>query len=220
MILLFGERLPERVFWPFTFVALATLIGTILVSYSNFEGFTNYGLASNIFFGIAALIFIFTFNEHFKAHQLKIDSELWWKVAPAQELLGIDKIYYFESKKPIVAFSSFYSPLLKTLDPLDAPSDLPPIWNKLILIGWENKTPEFNNRLVENGLTSDLLTSIALGDAYLAVWTSLTDNFEAENVSAYLRERKNTNIIWNPEPVVFSDAGLVIWQASDFEIIK
>ena len=220
MILLFGERLPERVFWPFTFVALATLIGTILVSYSNFEGFTNYGLASNIFFGIAALIFIFTFNEHFKAHQLKIDSELWWKVAPAQELLGIDKIYYFESKKPIVAFSSFYSPLLKTLDPLDAPSDLPPIWNKLILIGWENKTPEFNNRLLENGLTSDLLTSIALGDAYLATWSNLEENFEVGKVSVFLREHKNIEIIWESAPFVYSDMGLAIWRAERFEVIK
>lgn len=220
MILLFGERLPERVFWPFTFVALATLIATILVSYSNFKGFTSYRFAPNISLGFAALIFVFTFTEHFKIHQDRVRADLWWKVAAEQNILEIDKIYNYEPDKPVVAFFSFYENFRKTLDPLDAPSDLPLNWKNLILIGWENKTPEFNRRLLENGLTPDLLTSIALGDAYLATWTNSTNNFEAENTSAYLREHKNINIIWNPEPVAFSEAGLVIWQASDFEVIK
>jgi len=220
IILLFGERLPERVFWPFTFVALTTLIATILVNYSNSQGFTSDGFASNISLGVAALIFIFTFTEHFKIHQNQISSDLWWKVAAETNILEIDKIYNYEPDKPVVAFFSFYENFRKTLDPLDAPSDLPLIWNNLILIGWENKTPEFNKRLLENGLTPDLLTSIALGDAYLATWTNSTNNFEAENTSAYLREHKSINIIWNPEPVAFSEAGLVIWQASDFEVIK
>ena len=220
MILLFGERLPERVFWPFTFVALATLIATILVNYSNFKGITSYRFASNISLAIAALIFVFTFTEHFKIHQDRVRADLWWKVAAEQNILEIDKIYNYEPDKPVVAFFSFYENFRKTLDPLDAPSDIPLNWKNLILIGWENKTPEFNRRLLENGLTQDLLTSIALGDAYLATWTNPSDNFEAEYTSAYLREHKNINIIWNPEPVAFSEAGLVIWQASDFEVIK
>lgn len=220
MILLFGERLPERVFWPLTFVALATLIGTILVNYSNFQGFTNFGFASNILLGVAALIFIFTFSDLFKLHQKKVYTDLWWKVAAEQNILGIEKVYNFKPDKPVVAFFSFYENFRKTLDPLDAPSELPAIWKDLILIGWENKTPEFNKRLLENGLTPDLFTSVALGDAYLATWTNPSDNFEAGNGSIYLREHKNIEVIWDSEPVVFSDAGLIIWRAADFEVIK
>lgn len=219
-ILLFGERLPDRVSWPFTFVALSTLSALTIIRFSSFEKLGSYNSVSKILFACVGAIFLFSFNEHFKEHQQKIDDEIWWKVAPSQGILGIEKIYYFKPEKPIVAFSSFYSPLLKTLDPLDAPSDLPPIWNKLILVGWENKTPEFNQRLAEYGLTPDLFTSIAVGDAYLATYQDPNIGFEVHHGSIYLREHKNIEVIWERQPMVYSDAGLAIWRANDFKVIK
>jgi hypothetical protein len=103
---------------------------------------------------------------------------------------------------------------------MQAPSSLPAIWRDLIFIGWENKTPEFNKRIKDYGLTPDLFTSIANGDAYLATWFSPGDDYEVTNVSKFLREHKNIKVAWGPDPFVFSDAGLGIWRVEKYIIIK
>jgi hypothetical protein len=223
-ILLLGERLPERVFWPFTFVALSTLIATIIMSSDEqiFKRFSNSKLATYEVLSFAALlILIFPLsNNLFILYQNKIDSQLWWKVAAEQKILNIDRVYYYEPDKPVVAFFSFYENFRKTMDPMQGPSSLPAIWSNLILIGWENKSPEFNERLKDYGLTPDLFTSVATGDAYLATWTNPSNNFEVGNASTFMREHKNIEIIWEPVPFVFSDSGLAIWRAEDFIVIK
>lgn len=212
-ILLLGERLPERVFWPFTLVALASFIA-ITVTNSEFKvtGKFSINTLSSV---VLILLFITSFNNLFKYHQSKIDKDLWWKVAPAQKILNIDQIYFYEPDKPVVAFFSFYENFRKTMDPLTGPNQLPPIWNQLILIGWENKTPEFNKRLINYGLSEDLFTSIARGDAYLATWSNLSDNFEVNNTSIFLREHKGIEVYWEESPFVFSDSGLAIWRTKE-----
>jgi hypothetical protein len=223
-VLLLGERLPERVFWPFTLVAVSTLVAAIIMNgdeqiFKKIISFrpVNYELV--ILVVLIILIFPLS-NNLFVIYQNKIDSQLWWKVAPEQKILNIDKVYYYEPDKPVVAFFSFYENFRKTMDPMQGPSSLPAIWNNLIFIGWENKTPEFNKRLKDYGLAQDLFTSIATGDAYLATWTNPSDNFEVNNGSIFLREHKNIDVIWEPEPLVFSDSGLAIWRAEDFVVIK
>ncbi len=223
-ILLLGERLPERVFWPFTFVALATLVATIVMNKDeqvHKRLSTLKTISYELVSLVALLILLFPLSKNlFLLHQNYIDSQLWWQVAPDQKILNIDKVYYYQPDKPVVAFFSFYENFRKTMDPMQGPSSLPAIWNNLIFIGWENKTPEFNQRLKDYGLAPDLFTSIATGDAYLATWTNPSDNFEVNNGSIFLREHRNIEVIWEPAPFVFSDSGLAIWRAEDFLIIK
>lgn len=223
-ILLLGERLPERVFWPFTFVALASLIATVAMKkdeqlFKNFVSskYINYELTS---FVILLALFLPLSHKLFMVHQKYIDNDLWWKVAPEQQILGIEDLYYYEPDKPIVAFSNFYNGFVKTMDPMQAPSSLSAIWRNLIFIGWDNRTPEFNERIKDYGLTPDLFTSVAKGEAYLATWNNSSDTFEVNNVSIFLREHKNVEVIWEPSPFISSDAGLVIWRAKDYVFIK
>jgi hypothetical protein len=220
LILFFGERLPDRVFWPFAFLSLITLSTVLILSRDSnfrFSGINHYQKLL-VFLTSSALIFFFYGS--FKEHQARIFQEQWWKTAAQEKILNIDQIYNFQSDKPIMAFFSFYENFRKTIDPVKGPSYLPEIWDQMIMIGWENRTPEFNDRLRKNGLTEDIFQSIAFGDAYLATWTNPEDNFEAEKTSIFLREHKNIEIIWEKTPVVFSDAGFVIWRAADFEVIK
>jgi hypothetical protein len=221
-ILFFGERLPDRVFWPFIFLNLTTFAVVIILSYR--EEFDLPSFQSKYFQPAAALAITVlisgVFLNIFRDYQNKIHQEQWWKSAAQQQVLNIDKVYNFESDKPIMTFFSFYENFRKTIDPIKGPDHLPKIWDQMILIGWENRTPEFNKRLRANGLTEDIFTSVAFGDAYLATWTNPEDNFEAGRTSIFLREHKNIEIIWETTPFVFSDAGFTIWRAEDFLVIK
>jgi len=223
-ILLLGERLPERVFWPLTFIALATLVTTVITGENeqlfkkfNSSRIINYELL--VFVTLLALLLPLS-HRLFLAHQSYIAYDQWWKKAPQQQILGIDKVFYYQPDKPIVAFSSFYNGFVKTMDPMQSPSSLPALWNNLIFIGWDNKTPEFNKRLKNYGLAPDLFTSIAKGDAYLATWKNPINNYEVSNVSIFLREHNNIEVIWEPAPFIFSDVGLAIWRAEKFQVIE
>jgi hypothetical protein len=221
-ILLFGERLPARVLFPFAFLSV-----TVFTAYILHELKKNFYNKKSIIHtqsikGLSVMTLILStslINVH-NNYQEIISKEQWWKFAAQNKELGVDSINNFESDKPIMAFFSFYENFRKTVDPLTGPNQMSDIWHQLILIGWENRSPEFNTRLFNEGLTQDIFTSVAYGDAYLATWSNLEENFEVGKASVFLREHKNIEIIWESAPFVYSDTGLAIWRAERFEVIK
>jgi len=221
-ILLFGERLPTRVLFPFAFLSVTAFAAYVLQdlkkNFFNKKSIIHTQSIKSL--SIVTLILSTSLINVHNNYQEIISKEQWWKFAAQNKELGVDSINNFESDKPIMAFFSFYENFRKTVDPLTGPNQMSDIWHQLILIGWENRSPEFNTRLFNEGLTQDIFTSVAYGDAYLATWSNLEENFEVGKASVFLREHKNIEIIWESAPFVYSDTGLAIWRAERFEVIK
>lgn len=219
LILFLGERLPERILYPFIFLLICYFAGELTMRKDT--KILNYtsGLKRNLII-FSSLIFILSFSAVYKNYSNLIEKEIWWQQALEENSLNIANVYQFEPDKPIIAFSSFYEPFRKTLKPSQGPAQMPTIWKKIIFIGWDNLSPEFLRRIREEQLSSDLLTSVAQGDAYLATWSNLESNFDVGVVSLYLKENKNLSITWEEAPFIFSDTGLAIWRSRGFEFIE
>jgi hypothetical protein len=97
-----------------------------------------------------------------------------------------------------------------------ASEDLPKIWNDLIVVGWVNRSPEYEKNLASLGISQDLFTSIAAGDAYLAVG----DLEDLQMVDQFLREHRKIAVDWPEAPFVFNDTGLGIWKVESFSYIE
>jgi len=198
VILLMG-KLPERLVWPIGFVALTSFI-FIRIKENNYK-------IKRVHFLLPILtIFIVFLSINFSQDLIK--QENWWKTASQEKILGLERIINFQSDKPIIAFASFYNYIWKTSSPLNGPSDLPDIWNHIIPIGWISQSPDMNRHLEELGIGEDLFTSIAEGNAYLAV----SNIEELQMVSEFLREHKDIEIEWPEAPFVFDDSGFAIWK--------
>lgn len=219
LILFLGERLPERILYPFIFLLTCYFAGELTMRKdTKILNYTN-GLKRNLII-FSSLIFILSFSAVYKNYSNLIEKEIWWQQAVETNALNIANVYQFEPDKSIIAFSSFYEPFRKTLKPSQGPAQMPNIWKKIIFIGWDNLSPEFLQRIREEQLSSDLLTSVAQGDAYLATLSNLESNFDVGVVSLYLKENKNLSITWEEAPFIFSDTGLAIWRSRGFEFIE
>jgi hypothetical protein len=203
-------KLPERIYWPVGFVAIATFI-FLAIFQSKF--ILTLKRSNAIFLAvILAALGLINLNQQIDL----IHGEQWWKNAQVNRSKGFERLLSYESDKPIVAFSSFYSPLFKTSGPMVASEDLPQIWNDLIVVGWVNRSPEYENNLASLGISQDLFTSIAMGDAYLAVG----DLEDLQMVDQFLREHRKIAVDWPAAPFVFNDTGLGIWKVESFSYIK
>jgi hypothetical protein len=128
-----------------------------------------------------------------------------------------EKVLKFETDKPIIAFSSFYSVLLKTHSPTKPPAQSEDIWKNIITFGWTVRSPEGNNQVDQLDLSEDLITSIVLGDAYLATGDHVN---ELTMLNRYFKQHRYIKVKWAREgPIVYNDTGLGIWTVESFELI-
>lgn len=215
LILLVGERVPERIFYPFILLFLCSFL--IFFIKDNASLGLKLTLNRSIIPLTTLLILNYSIFSLYSAYDKQIQKEIWWQKAVEKNDLNLNEIYYFESDKPIIAFSSFYEPFRKTLKPLQGPDQMPKIWSSLILIGWDNLSPSYMERVKTENLSADLLTSISRGDAYLATWTNLESNYDVGTVTTFLKENKDLNTSWQNKPFVYSDTGLAIWKVQNLD---
>jgi hypothetical protein len=211
-------RIPDRVLWPISFAILVS-IGFILAQQSiedatRSQKIESVSIEKSILL-ILGLLYILIFANLYDEY-LKVDQELWWKFAKEEKIYGFDRVLTYEADKPIVAFSSFYSALLKTHSPAKPPSQSEDIWKNMILIGWTIRSPEVDQKIAQLDISQDLLTSIAQGEAYLATSDHLA---EIDLLNRYFRQHRYINIKWAIAPFVYNDTGLGIWSVDSFEII-
>ena len=211
IVLLMG-KLPDRIFWPATIVSLLSFFSLFLLKQEELDksvsSRSHWGtalLSALLFFGVLNII----------SYANLINEANWWKSAGANNYQGFSRILDFRSDRPIVAFSSFYSPLYQTASPVDGPAKLPQIRKDLIVVGWVNRSPDYEANLERLGLSQDLFTSIAEGDAYLAVG----DIEDLQMVDQFLREHRNIAVKWPQAPFVFNDSGLGIWKVESFSYL-
>lgn len=209
---LFLGKLPERIFWP---LAIISLFSIFAITLSREPSRNSYQIEDLIklksVFSLLLLVLFLNISNYFNL----IKEEYWWKSTVNNKDKGFERLANFETDKPIIAFSSFYSPIFKTANPHSGPALLPQIRKDLIIVGWVNQSPSYQKNLVDLGLTADLFTSIAYGDAYLAIGQIE----ELQMVNQYLREHKNIEVEWPVAPFVFSDTGLGIWKVEGYKYI-
>jgi hypothetical protein len=212
-------RIPDRVLWSISFTALIS-IGFILFQHNAKNLYLNkskeltYISKSDLL--ILGLTYVFIFANLYNDY-IRVDQEMWWKYAKQKEILGFEKVLKFETDKPIVAFSSFYSALAKTHSPTKPPAQTEDIWRNMITFGWTVRSPQNDNRIKQLALSEDLITSIARGDAYLATGDHIT---ELNMLNRYLKQHRYINMEWASEgPFVYNETGLGIWKVESFELI-
>ncbi len=157
-----------------------------------------------MYFSFNLKIFISTYPANFDYQ--KVLEKQWWKNVREDKKLGFDRVLSYKPDRPIIAFSSFYSPLITTLDLTE--NDPDEIFTKMIYINWTVGSEEFENNLERLNIDRNLFTSIARQEAYLA--TSRIE--ELQMVDRYLRQHHNIRPIWDKAPFVFSDTGLGVWK--------
>jgi hypothetical protein len=141
----------------------------------------------------------------------KINQNLYWRDSYFIKVSEVDKFKNFEYDKPIVAFSSFYSQLEQTQNPVRVSAADKKIWAQTVAIGWTLFEPEYLSHIESLGLSEDLFSSVARGDAYVGT----ANPFEIEVLSQYLREHRNLKVTWVLVPIAdqrSSASGLSVWK--------
>lgn len=192
-------KLPERIHWPISFIFLISMI----VLFFDSKYFRRFNFKTLLI--LVLPIILFSINLFRQDYQSIIENQ-WWKKVREERVLGFDRVLAYKPDKPIIAFSSFYSPLITTLDlKSNNPDD---IFSSMIYINWLVGSEEYNNHLKSLGIEKNLFISIAKQEAYLA--TSRIE--ELQMVNQYLIEHHDIEPIWDIAPFVFSDTGLGIWK--------
>jgi len=218
LLILSLGRIPDRVLWSISFTLLISIGLILFQQYADKDLLDNHSEShspSSIKSLALGLTYLFIFTNLYNDY-IRVDQEMWWKYAKQKEILGFERILNFETDKPIIAFSSFYSALAKTYSPTKPPMQSEDIWKNMITFGWTVRSPENNNRIDELGLSEDLLTSVARGDAYLATGDAM---MEIDFLNRYFKQHRYIKVQWATGPFVYNDSGLGIWSVESFEII-
>jgi len=202
-------RIPERVLLPLVYIFIISIIMMLYFYTDTNKKDVTIKASKSKFVGVLSLVILLYILvlDSMNNSYIKVNNEFWWKEAGEKSLQNFDNILNFVPDKPIIAFSSFYSTLMKTYSPTRSPITTEPIWRNIILIGWTIKSPEMSHRLEELGINNDLFSSFLTSEAYLA--TSERDK-EIKLVDRYLAEHSNSYVIWEVSPLVFNGTGVEI----------
>ncbi len=156
------------------------------------------------------ILFIFTYKG-FMLNLEKIDQNLYWRSSYFIEASEVNKFKNYDYEKPIVVFSTFYTQLENTQNPLNVTPEDKKIWSQTVEIGWNLFEPEYLSHIKNLELSEDLFSSVAQGDAYVGT----TSHFELEVLSEYLRQHRNLKVTWVLLPIAEyrqSLSGLSVWK--------
>lgn len=208
-------RLPERVFFPFMFIAMITPL-FILQKDSFVRGKLVKVRRSHSFFLALLLIVITTFSLNVYNDYNEVKGEQWWKSVKSDRVLGIERVLSFSPDLPIIAFSSFYTKLMKTLSPVTPPDQVDKIWQSIIPISWAIRSPAMDEKIKNLNLDEDLFLSVALGDAVIATSNHL---HEIDLMNRYYRQIYRLEVQWAASPYIYDDTGLGIWKIESYETV-
>lgn len=205
-------RIPDRVLLPLVFIFILSIIIINVNLQTTDNKQLHYDKRSKInFFSLCtlSLIFgIFIINTMVNTYY-KVDGEIWWKQSADKQILNFDKVLNFAPDRPIIAFSSFYSTLMKTHSPTKPPSKTEEIWKHMILIGWAIKSPEMLEQLDSVEISEDLFSSLIEDKVYLATSDHAKEIYL---VNKYLTEHTDSTVSWSTGPIIYNDTGLGIWK--------
>jgi hypothetical protein len=157
------------------------------------------------------VFFIFLSYQIFLQNQDKINKNVYGRSDYFLEISEVSKFKEFEYDKPVVAFSTFYSQLEQTQNPVAITQEDKKMWAQTVNIGWALFEPEYLSHIKELGLDEDLFSSVAKGDAYVGT----AKFFEIEALSQYLIEHRDLRVTWVLIPVTenrSSLSGLSVWK--------
>jgi hypothetical protein len=155
----------------------------LLLSYGAFIGIFAIGLISGI-----------SKSTHLKSYTCKTQ--------------GYDLILDYSFDKPILAFPSFTGALIECVSPLDNYVENKKFWNNLIQMGWSARSPLYSQKLLNMGLSPNIINELIDGKIYLAV----ANNLEIQMISQFAIEHRKIRIEWDPSPFVFSGNNLQVWK--------
>jgi hypothetical protein len=169
-------------------------------------------------------LFLITFSIFFGYKVLmlntdKINQNLYWRDSYFIKASEVDKFKNFKYDKPIVAFSSFYSQLEQTHNPLRVTQSDREILKNTIFVGWMIFEPEYLSHIKDLGLSDDLFSSVVKGEAYVGI----ADPFTIQVLTQYLKEHRNLKVTWGLLPIAekrASDSGLSIWKVETARPIR
>lgn len=128
---------------------------------------------------------------------------------------ALDGLLFHEFRKPVVAFSSFYTSIQMCTLPLDNYQENRKFWSNVILIGWSVNSTGYMQQIKSLGVSPDLVSSIAEGRAYLAVG----EQIQTEIISEFLRQHYDLEIAWSAVPDL--QAGhLQVWSVASSKPIE
>jgi hypothetical protein len=109
--------------------------------------------------------------------------------------------------RPLVAFPSYYSGPFASTSPFSTPEDDLPHWYSVIPLGTSAQSPDFEAKLRHMGLSTDLISEIAKGNALIAT----ADGQDLARVEEQITSKTGKTVSWK---LLFSDgAGRSVWTA-------
>jgi hypothetical protein len=218
---LFVGSIPERVFYPT--LLLASIFSALVFFTYHKKTSTNlfYKKINKNFYTISFSIILVTLSSALilnakivvdSQQSLMLENQDYQNVVCTEDL---EKLLEFNYEKPIVAFSGFYTPIQTCTLPFDDYLKDKYFWNNLVPLGWTVNSPSYIEHRDKLELSSDLFTSVAQGEAYLAVG----DIFQLQMASEYLREHHGIGVIWPQLPDAYSRS-FQVWRAIGAEKIN
>jgi hypothetical protein len=202
-LILSQGRLPYRVVMPILMVALLAFIAEATLK-SDVLG------SKKMILAVIAVPFLFLQVQEFLP-VLKEERKL--QAVRGVDLYEFNRLLEYSPDKPVIAFSSFYSVLMKTYAPSVGPANADNIYRNLVLVGWTIRSGANDEYLNELGVSENLFDSIAFEDAYLATGEH---ELELKMVSRYLRQNRNIDIKWELAPHSYNQTGLGVWKVESF----
>jgi hypothetical protein len=217
---LFLGSVPERVFYPILFLAIIFSAFSFFIINSESSALRilkeiKYLYASILIFiliGVLSLQLITNTRDILNSQRnLMLENKNYQNVVCKGAL---DTIFSYNYEKPIVAFSSFYTPIQMCTLPLGNYYKNKYFWNNMILLGWSVNSTSYLQQIEKLELAPDLVTSIAEGKAYLAVG----ENIQIQIISEYLRQHHEIEVVWPEVPEVYA-GHMQVWSVLSSEKI-
>lgn len=120
------------------------------------------------------------------------------------------RVQNYTYNKPIVAFSSFYSPFMDQ-NQFNSPEKRK-FFRNVIHIGTSLYSSSSLNQLNNYALSEFILLELANQRVYLGV----SNNLQIQEVTQFILEHYGIKLDWPPIPLVYAENGLQVWRSDGF----
>jgi hypothetical protein len=117
-----------------------------------------------------------------------------------------ESVINYSYDKPIIAFSSFYSPLMDQ-NQFESPLKRK-FFSKVIHIGTSLYSNPSLDQLDRLGLSDNLFLDLAKEKAYLGVG----ENLQIQQVSQFILEHYNLKVVWPTAPFSYTENNIQVWK--------
>jgi hypothetical protein len=117
-----------------------------------------------------------------------------------------ESVINYSYDKPIIAFSSFYTPLMDQ-NQFESPLKRE-FFSNVIHIGTSLYSNPSLDQLARLGLSDNLFLDLAKEKAYLGVG----ENIQIQQVSQFILEHYNLRVVWPPAPFSYTENNIQVWK--------